>query len=56
MTKLLDNLTETIIIVLLAPIIILPEMAYFIGDRVIFWAELNYKNTMEKKGRTINGS
>ena len=35
MTKLLDNLTELIIIVLLTPIIILPEMAYFIGDRTI---------------------
>jgi len=33
MTKLLDNIQETIIIVLLAPIIILPELAYFIGDR-----------------------
>jgi len=33
--KHLTNLFETIIIVLLAPVILLPEMAYFIGDRAI---------------------
>lgn len=48
MTKRLDNLTELIIIVCLAPIIILPELAYFIGDRAILWAEKNYKKTIEK--------
>ena len=35
MTKLLDNLIEAIIIVCLLPIILLPELAYFIGDRAI---------------------
>ena len=37
--KHLLNLYECIIIVVLAPIILLPEMAYFVGDRAICWVE-----------------
>jgi len=37
--KHLLNLYECILIVVLAPIILLPEMAYFMGDRAILWVE-----------------
>ena len=38
--KHLLNIYECILIVVLAPIILLPEMAYFVGDRAICWVEM----------------
>ena len=38
--KHLSNLYECILIVLCVAFVLLPEMAYFVGDRAICWVEM----------------